>query len=135
MPRILIVDDQPAVRATIGMMLRVKGFDVVDVASAAAALKEFSQSEFDIVIIDIFLESVNGTEVMSFFRQRRPELPIIAISGVTALDFLSASPDLHDVVCLQKPFRPGDLARAVEEAMGRSAFVEYRTSAGAEHLP
>jgi hypothetical protein len=39
-------------------------------------------------------------------RERNPDLPIVAISGITTLDFLSASPELSDVVCLQKPFRP-----------------------------
>jgi len=40
---------------------------------------------------------------------------------MTALDFVSTSPELSDVVCLQKPFRPNQLVRAVEEAYQRSA--------------
>jgi len=47
-----------------------------------------------------------------------PGLPVIAISGMTALDFLSETPELSDVVCLQKPFRPLDLMRAIEAARG-----------------
>jgi hypothetical protein len=46
-----------------------------------------------------------------------PGLPVIAISGMTALD-LSGTPELSDVVCLQKPFRPPDLMRAIEAAQG-----------------
>ena len=49
-------------------------------------------------------------------RERVPDLPVVAISGMTALDFLSESPELSDVVCLQKPFRPNDLMRAIEAA-------------------
>ncbi|MEH2536152.1 hypothetical protein [Bradyrhizobium sp. AZCC 1699] len=37
---------------------------------------------------------------------------------MTALDFLSETPELSDVICLQKPFRPPDLMRAIESAMG-----------------
>jgi hypothetical protein len=47
-----------------------------------------------------------------------PDLPVIAISGMTALDFLSGTPGLSDLVCLQKPFRPPDLMRAIEAAQG-----------------
>jgi hypothetical protein len=47
-----------------------------------------------------------------------PGLPVIAISGMTALDFLSETPELSDVICLQKPFRPPDLIGAIETAMG-----------------
>jgi FixJ family two-component response regulator len=49
-------------------------------------------------------------------RERIPNLPIVAISGMTALDFVSSSPEFSDVVCLQKPFRPNDLVRAVKAA-------------------
>jgi FixJ family two-component response regulator len=53
-------------------------------------------------------------------RERIPHLPIVAISGMTALDFVSASPELADVVCLQKPFRPNDLVRAIGAAIESS---------------
>jgi hypothetical protein len=49
-------------------------------------------------------------------RERVPDLPVVAISGITALDFLSKSPELTDIVCLRKPFRPNDLIRAIEAA-------------------
>jgi DNA-binding NtrC family response regulator len=49
-------------------------------------------------------------------RERVPDLPIVAISGMTTLDFVSDSPELSNVICLQKPFRPHDLVRAIEAA-------------------
>ncbi len=49
-------------------------------------------------------------------RERIPNLPVVAISGMTTLDFVTESPELADVVCLQKPFRPNDLVRAIEAA-------------------
>ena len=49
-------------------------------------------------------------------RERVPDLPIVAISGMTTLDFVSRPSELSDVVCLQKPFRPTDLVRAIEAA-------------------
>jgi DNA-binding response OmpR family regulator len=117
MPRILLMDDQPDVRAVVALALRVKGFEVVGFESGAAGLAAFAESPFDLAIVDIFLGRMNGADVIRLLRERSPNLPIVAISGATARDFLSASPELSNVVCLQKPFRPTELLRAVHAAM------------------
>lgn len=94
---------------------------MVGFANAAAGLAAFDESPFDLAIVDIFLGGTNGADVIRTLRERAPNLPIVAISGVTALDFLSASPELANVVCLQKPFRPTELLRAIQVAT--DAFV------------
>jgi DNA-binding NtrC family response regulator len=117
-PRVLVIDDQADVRAMISIILRVNQFEIVEAATAAAALKAFENSSFDLAIVDIFLQGTNGSDLITTLRTRVPGLPVIAISGMTALDFLSETPELSDVVCLQKPFRPLDLMRAIEAARG-----------------
>jgi CheY-like chemotaxis protein len=116
-PRVLVLDDHPHVRATVTLALRVKGFDVVSVESGALALAQFEQSEFDLAIVDIFMPGMDGTMVIRKLRERAPRLPVVAISGMTALDFFSAFPELSDVVCLQKPFRPNELLTAIQSAV------------------
>ena len=121
MPRILVIDDQSDVRAMISIVLRIHHFEIVEAASAEAGLKAFAGSEFDLAIVDVFLQGTNGLDVVRQMRERVPDFPVVAISGMTALDFVSASPELSDVVCLQKPFRPNQLVRAVQAAYQRSA--------------
>ena len=116
LPRVLIIDDQPDIRTMVSIVLRVNHFDVVEAASAAAGLKEFEASKFDLAIVDIFLQGTNGFEVIMKMRERIPDFPIVAISGMTMLDFVNDTPELSNVVCLQKPFRPADLVLAVEVA-------------------
>lgn len=116
MARVLVVDDQSDVRAMIAIVLRINHFEIVEAASAEAALQLFEQSRFDLAIVDIFLRETSGSDLIGTLRERAPELPVVAISGMTALDFLSGAPGLSDVVCLQKPFRPNDLMRAIETA-------------------
>jgi CheY-like chemotaxis protein len=98
--------------------LRINHFEIVEAASAAAALQAFEEQAFDLAIVDIFLQGTNGSDLIGTLRERMPDLPVVAISGMTALDFLSASPGLSDVACPQKPFRPHDLMRAIEVARG-----------------
>lgn len=120
MSRVLVVDDQPEVRTIISIVLRMHRYEIVEAASAAAALKlfdqtGFDQTGFDLVIVDIFLQDSNGSDLIAALRVRSPGLPVIAISGMTMLD---DAPELSDVVCLQKPFRPADLMNAMQAAQG-----------------
>lgn len=116
MPRILVVDDQKDVRAMVSIVLRVNHYEVVEADSAAAGLKAFDESAFDAAIVDIFLAETSGVEVITAIRERSPGFPIVAVSGMTALDFMDQSPDLENVACLQKPFRPNDLLQALKSA-------------------
>ncbi|MEZ2145536.1 response regulator [Bradyrhizobium sp. DN5] len=115
MPRVLIIDDQKDVRAMVAIVLRVNRFEVVEAESGAAGLKAFAESSFDAAIVDIFLGDASGVDVIATLRERAPALPVVAVSGMTTLDFME-SPHLADVVCLQKPFRPNDLLQALRKA-------------------
>ena len=114
--RVLVIDDQASVRTMVSIVLRINHFDVVEAASGPAGLKEFEASQFDLAIVDIFLHGTNGLDVMRKMREQVPGFPIVAISGMTALDFVVDAPELSSVICLQKPFRPAELVRAIETA-------------------
>jgi DNA-binding response OmpR family regulator len=118
MPRILVVDDQPDVRAMISMLLRVNHFEVIEAENADSALRTFETTTFDAVIVDIFLGNTCGLDLISAMRERVPELAVVAVSGMATLEAVSRPSDLADVVCLQKPFRPAELLRAVSSAQG-----------------
>lgn len=116
MPRVLVVDDQKDIRAMVSIVLRVNRYDVVEAGSGTAGLRAFGESVFDAAIVDIFLTDTSGIEVMAAIRERVPEFPIVAISGMMAMDFMGEALGLHGVVCLQKPFRPNDLLQALRKA-------------------
>jgi DNA-binding NtrC family response regulator len=133
MTRILVIDDQRDVRAMICMVLQVKHFEVAEAASAAAGLKMFEQSAFDVAIVDVFLDDANGFDVIATMCERAPDLSVVAVSGMTSFDAASHSVDPSRVVCLPKPFRPNDLIRAIEAAqlLRRSADDAASVAAGA----
>ncbi|HET7411591.1 MAG TPA: response regulator, partial [Pararhizobium sp.] len=80
MSRVLVIDDQADVRAMIAIVLRVQHFEIVEADSAAAGLKAFENSSFDVAIVDIFLQGTNGFDLITMMRERSPNLPIVAIS-------------------------------------------------------
>ena len=119
MPRVLVVDDQSDVRTMIGIVLRINHFEAVEADSAAAGLKAFEESGFDLVIVDVFLRDTNGVDLIVKMRERRADLPVVAIFGMTTLGFVTESAELSDVVCLQKPFRPNELMAAIERVRAK----------------
>ena len=124
MRRILVIDDDKDVRAMISIVLRVNHFEVVEAASASAGLQAFAESPFDVVIVDIFLQGANGFDVIAAVRERVPDLPVIAMSGIATLSLVSRSAETANVACLQKPFRPNQLFGAIAaagELVGRRA--------------
>lgn len=104
----------------IAMVLRIHHFEVVEAAGAASGLKAFEQTTFDLAIVDIFLSGSNGYELIVAMRERAPHLPIVAISGMTALEFVAENAELGNVVGLQKPFRPHELTAAIQKALAAS---------------
>jgi CheY-like chemotaxis protein len=100
MPRVLVIDDQPGVRATISLVLQAEGFEVMAVESGQLGLNEFHKSYFDLVIVDIFMPEMDGVKLIKALRARIPTQPIMAISGVqlrasgrTALDLFAMAPE------------------------------------------
>ncbi|WP_028137330.1 response regulator [Bradyrhizobium japonicum] len=121
MSRVLIIDDQKDVRAMVAIVLRVNHYEVAEADSGAAGLKAFAEGPFDAAIVDIFLGDISGVDVIAALRERAPGLPVVAVSGMTALDFMEESPHLANVICLQKPFRPNDLLQALRKAQAAPA--------------
>ena|SRR5579871_1286724 len=116
MPRILVVDDQKDVRAMITMVLRLSHFEVGEADSAKTGLQVFAGGGFDAAVVDVFLQDVSGFDLIAAMRERTPHLPVVAISGLAKLDAVARSAAVSNVVCLQKPFRPAELIKALETA-------------------
>ena len=125
MPRVLVIDDQPHVRATVSVALQTNGFDVVLVERGRLGLKELKKSPFDLAIVDIYMPEMDGVKFIKALRAVAPTLPVIAMSGVflgaserTVLDILPMAPNLSGITCLKKPFRARELLQAVQSVLG-----------------
>jgi CheY-like chemotaxis protein len=141
-PHILVIDDQKHVRTAIVVALQANGFDVVGAESGQSGLTKFEQSEFDVVIADIFMPGVDGVTLIKALRKRHPGLPVVAMSGVlldgsgrTALGHLTNISELKDVICLPKPFRPNDLLQAVAAALATGAAHPAAAASAAVAAP
>ena len=124
MLRILVVDDDTAVRGAIKMVLEQDGHDVTLAANGRAGVAAVEAGTFDLVICDIFMPGMDGIETIHVFHQHNPRMPVIAMSGfmfrdgqTPAPDYLSLSTKLGAAYSLRKPFRPQELLKAVRQCM------------------
>jgi len=122
--KILVVDDDPAVQATIRLLLERAGHSVGSASDGRKGLARFETEDFDLLFLDIFMPGMDGFETMRLVRQKRPLIPIIVISGRPAAsdagcapDFLTMATKLGAVSSLQKPFRPAALLAAVASGL------------------
>lgn len=132
MTRVLIVDDDDSVRMAVETLLQDQGIEVVlaDCGRVGATLLETTQ--FDVVMVDIFMPGMDGLETIKAFRKRSPKTPIIAMSGfrfcsshvAPAPDFLSMAIKLGAAQCLRKPFRPEQLMAAVNACLTEASTPE-----------
>jgi CheY-like chemotaxis protein len=129
--KILIVDDDSAVQATIRILLERAGHSVVGASDGRRGLATFEAGDFDLLLLDIFMPGMDGLEAMRLVHQHKPLVPIIVISGHpitsesgSSPDFLTMATKLGAVSSLQKPFKPAALLAAVAgclEAAKRSS--------------
>jgi CheY-like chemotaxis protein len=118
--KILIVDDDSAVQATIRLLLERAGHSVVVASDGHQGLAVFKSGDFDLLFLDIFMPGMDGLETMRLIHQQQPLIPIIVISGnpvtwdsASGPDFLTMATKLGAVSSLQKPFKPAALLAAV----------------------
>ena len=125
MANILIADDDDAVQQIIKILLQRSGHQVTGANDGRTALKVFRESEFDLLIVDIFMPGMDGLETMKQVHEYRPSVPIIVISGhgfsaryATSPDFLTMATKLGAACSLQKPFKSAVLLENIARCLG-----------------
>lgn len=81
MAKILLVDDSESVRSALSTLLQHAGHEVTEAADGKQALGALEQDQFDLVVTDIFMPTMDGIELIKQLRGAHPELKILALSG------------------------------------------------------
>ncbi len=107
MPKILIIDDEKAIRNTLKDILAYEKFDVDEAADGAEGLKKAEEGKYDVILCDIKMPKMDGMEVLNKLVDQNSDVPVVMISGhgtidnaveairKGAYDFISKPPDLN----------------------------------------
>ncbi len=107
MSNILIIDDEKAIRKTLGEILSYEGYKIDEAGDGEEGLKRFREKNYDVVLCDIKMPKMDGIEFLDKVNEINPDVPVIMISGhgtietaveavkKGAYDYVSKPPDLN----------------------------------------
>lgn len=121
--RILVVEDDKALRHSLESSLKDAGFDTVCVSHGALALEQESSSSFDATVLDIGLPDIDGFEVLGALRRRGSMTPVLMLTARDALSDRVAGLDIGADDYLVKPFAPSELAARLRAIIRRRQGV------------
>src|SRR5271166_513554 len=90
-PQILVVDDEPSVRESLGMLLMAAGYDVAMADNGVSAVSQLDRAVPDLIVTDLNMPHMSGVELISHVRSRYPGVSIVAMSSDYQGDAVPAS--------------------------------------------
>lgn len=115
--KVLLVEDEDAVRLFSARALRAKGYHVTEARTGEAALDILADQKFDVLITDMMMPKVDGATVIREARRRQSHLPVVCISGYTRESIARETDGISNLRFLAKPFSLKQLAAAVKAAI------------------
>jgi two-component system response regulator MprA len=120
MPRVLVVDDEPAVRRALERALKLDSYDVELAADGEEALDRLVQSEIDAVILDIGMPRLDGLEVCRRMRTAGDRTPVLMLTAREAIDDRVEGLDVGADDYLVKPFALRELQARLRALLRRA---------------
>ena len=120
MDRILIVDDDEALRDSLQLLLAAEGHEVAVAEDADAALRHLGMAPADVVLCDVRMPGTDGMDLLPQLVRQWPGLTVLMMSAFGAEDLASEAIRRGAYDYLQKPFQPGEVLLAIRKARERA---------------
>ena len=114
--KLLIIDDNEDILASLNRYLSRKGYDVALAANGLEALKQLEAADykFDLVITDLVMPNISGVAVTTILKKHKPQMPIIAITGYGEQPGSLAREAQADIV-FDKPFKLEEIESTIRK--------------------
>lgn len=120
MARILVIDDEAAVRGLVATILRNAGHEVIETSDGKKGIDILSREPFDLLITDLLMPEKDGIEIIMEARRDHPAIRIIAMSGggmAAPSEYLPMAELLGAERTLAKPFTGAELRALVDSVL------------------
>lgn len=123
MTKILIVDDEPTVRALLRDVLEIEGYEIAEANDGESALTAVAEEVPDLLVLDVMMPGMSGIDVLTELREQHSnsQLPIILLTAASDDDTTWRGWSSGASIYLQKPFDPSHLLDWVERLVSRPA--------------
>lgn len=127
-----LVDDEEAIRKSVGFMLKTAGFKVVAYASGVEFLKVVRSADPGCILLDIRMPEMDGLEVQAALAQRGISMPVIVLTGHGDVSFAVRAMRAGAVDFLEKPFEKAALLKAIDEGFSNLDNADARSVGASE---
>lgn len=124
--RLLIVDDEEQFVEALSERLSMRDYDVTTALTGEDAIKKITNYNFDVVILDVRLPGVDGTEVLRTIKNLKPLTEVIMLTGHGTVELAIEGMKLGAFDFLMKPCETEDLTVKIDKAHDRKAEQEDR---------
>lgn len=119
MPKIMLVDDDKTMVGLLKTLLEMDGFEVVSPRQQERILETVLQERPDLILLDVYLEEVDGLEILKQIREQ-PELERIRIIATSGMDLSDVGYEAGADRFLLKPYQPDRLTKMITQLLGES---------------
>jgi len=120
MPRVLITDDEPAIRAMLARILIEYGFDVVLAADGNDAIDQLTHHHFDLLLLDLMMPKLDGFAVLEKLEAGGIESPPVLVASAASPQLVERLPSGSVAGVIGKPFDVIELVSRVRDLTGPS---------------
>lgn len=124
--RILVVDDEEALRYTLDIFLREEGYDVCLAANYDEAISCISLTTFDLIYVDIIMEGKSGIELLRTVKSRNPNAQVIVITGAPSVDTAAEALRLGALDYIVKPIRQNEVLKTARLAFRHKTLADEK---------
>jgi DNA-binding NtrC family response regulator len=122
MKKILIVDDDSELRATISEILKGKGYFIEEASSGKEAVEKTTNEKFNIALLDLMMPGMNGIEALSEIRKTSPKTKVIMITAFATIENAVDAIKKGAYDYISKPFKIEELLFTVRRALEEARF-------------
>jgi two-component system NtrC family response regulator len=118
-PRILVIDDDENIRKVLEVILRDQGYGVDTVSTGSEAVKKTQKNHYDLMLIDIRLPDMEGTELLTKVRDTTPKIRKVMVTGYPTLQNAVAAVNKGADAYVMKPFDVEKMLDTIKEQLDK----------------
>jgi EAL domain-containing protein (putative c-di-GMP-specific phosphodiesterase class I) len=127
--RVLVADDDEAIRSLMGRILSSHGHHVLLANDGEEAFKLYTQTDIDLIVSDISMPRMDGLTLLRRVREDDEDIPFILLAGAPSADTAIDALRYHATEYLPKPIRPDQLLQSVMHALAQNRLAQIRREA------
>ncbi len=127
--RVLVVDDEEALRRAYARRLSEAGYEVVEASTGLEALAMLGQGRFDVVLSDVTMPGMTGIELLRAVREKDLDVPVVLVTGNPSVDSATQAVEYGALRYLIKPVERAALLETVERAAKMSRVAQLKREA------